>query len=103
MPWYQVAAIVFTGLAAAITVSRFAVAGFVRAVESVMERQVADLGRAFDELDAQNAHRFASIDNVLGDIQAQFQPNGGASHRDRLEELHRKVEAMAACLEAKGA
>jgi outer membrane murein-binding lipoprotein Lpp len=99
MPWYQVAAVILAGSVSLIVVGRAAVEGFTRAVASVMAHEIRELHRAFDELDRQNAARFASVDNALGDIQAQFHPNGGSSHADRLAQLAAQVTQVAAKLD----
>jgi hypothetical protein len=95
MPWYQVSAIILAGAVSLIVVGKAAVEAFTHAVMSVMARQITDLHLALDELDRQNAHRFASVDNALGEIQAQFQPNGGSSHRDKLEAVAQQVAQVA--------
>jgi phage-related protein len=61
MPWYQVAAIVLSGIAALFTVIKFVSAGFRTAVDGVMDQQMREVNRSIDELDKQNAHRFASV------------------------------------------
>lgn len=99
MPWYQVAAVVLAGAVSLIVLGKAAVEGFTRAVALVMAEEIRDIHRALDELDRQNAERFASIDNALSDIHAQFQPNGGESQRDRLEALHAQMTAVAAKLD----
>ena len=95
MPWYQVTGMVLAAAVSLIIVGRFLAEAFTRAVASVMAEEIRELHRALDELDSQNAHRFAAVDNALGEIQAQFQPNGGSSHRDRLEAVAQQVAQVA--------
>ena len=99
MPWYQVAALILASAVSLIAVGRFAAEVFARGVAAVMAEEIRDLHRVFDELDRQNAARFASVDNALGEIQAQFRPNGGSSHSDRLEAVAQRVEQVAAKLD----
>lgn len=99
MPWYQVAALILAAAVSLIVVGRFFVEIFARGVAAVMADEVRDIHRALDELDRQNAARFASIDNALGEIQAQFLPNGGSSHSDRLAALTETVGQVAAKLD----
>lgn len=94
MPWYQIVAVILTSLVAAIAIGRTLYHAFQHAVANVMSHQIQDINRSLDELDRMNAQRFAQLDNMLGAIQAQFEPNSGASHRDRLEALHTKIETL---------
>lgn len=100
MPWYQVAAIALSGAVAAIAVAKFFTQAFAHAVSTVMAEEIRTIHRVLDRLDETNAARFAQLDNALGNIQAQFHPNGGSSHADKLEALHRRITEMAACLES---
>lgn len=99
MPWYQVAGMVLGTAVSLIVVAKFLGDTFTRAVSAVMANEIHDLHRALDDLDRQNAHRFAAVDNALGAIQAQFHPNGGNSHRDKLEQVHQQVFQLAAKLD----
>jgi HJR/Mrr/RecB family endonuclease len=99
MPWYQVAAVILAASVSLIVVGKAAIEGFTLAVASVMSDEIRDIHRALDELDRQNAVRFASVDNALGEIQAQFQPNGGESQADRLAHLTSQIDAVAAKLD----
>jgi uncharacterized protein YukE len=64
-------------------------------VRKAMWEPLGDLVRRIDNLERVNAQRFADLDNAIGKVVDQFQPNGGSSHHDRMEKLHTRIESIA--------
>ena len=60
-------------------------------VRKAMWEPLGDVLRRIDNLERVNAQRFADLDNAIGRLTAEFKPNGGDSHYDRLEKLTERV------------
>lgn len=72
---------------------------FGNGVRQIMHEPLGDISRQIDNLERVNAARFADLDNQLGRVMAEFRPNGGNSHRDKLEQVHQQVADLARKLE----